>query len=460
MTVGAPVSDSVTAPIFARPSSRGAERTGVRLAWATGLGWAAVAVAIVSYIGAYTVGRASVLGILLAVGVVAVSVPWFNRVARRTPDIALAGLLRLSLGLKLMATLPRFELRQDSRDYYRVGSSLANHFRSFDFFVDPGQSVPGTGSVRYMTGLVQVFTLEDEFATFLVFSLVGFVGVVFFLQAFSIALPSIDIRRYALLVLLWPTLIYWPSSIGKDAVMIFGLGAVAYGLARLMHGRLTGVLFAIPGLLICGLVRPHVALIAVFAAVAALIVRSPRHSAGSTVTKFILIGGLLVGGAIASNAVEGIFDIDGLNPTGVSRALDIASQRSAQGGSSFSAARIDGVSDFPMGLITVLFRPFPTEAESVAIVLTSLEGLLLAGLALVAIPRVMAAVRHIRREAYVVYAAGFSLVFVYLFSALGNFGILARQRSMTLPLVLVIAALPTARERVRRQRTMTRSEES
>ena len=454
------MSDPDTAPIFARPSSRVADQQRVKLAWANSVGWVSVAVAIVGYIAAYTVGRSSILGILLAMAVVAVSVPWFRRIARRTPDIALAGLLRLSLGLKLIATLPRFELRQDSRDYYRAGSSLADHFRSFDFVVDPGQSVPGTGTVRYMTGLVEVVTLEDEFATFVVFSLVGFAGVVFFLQAFSLALPDVDIRRYALLVLLWPTLIYWPSSIGKDAVMIFGLGAVAYGLARLMQGRLTGGLFAVPGLLICGLVRPHVALIAVFAAVAALTLRSPRQGAGSTITKMVVIGALLIGGAVASNAVEGIFDIDGLNPTGVSRALDIANQRSAQGGSSFSAARIDGVSDFPMGLITVLFRPFPTEAGSVAMVLTSLEGLILAGLTLAAIPRVIAAVRHVRREAYVAYAAGFSLVFVYLFSALGNFGILARQRSMTLPLVLVIAALPTARERVQHHRKMIRAEES
>ena len=74
------------------------------------------------------------------------------------------------------------------------------------------------------------------------------------------------------------------------------------------------------------------------------------------------------------------------------------------------------------------------------------------GMRLIPPERVLAATRSIREEAYVVYAVGFTAVFVYLFSALGNFGILARQRSMTLPLLLVVIALPTARQRVRHRR--------
>ena len=424
------------------------------MAWAGPAGWVAAAVTLAVYAGATVVGSASLAGVAVVVVAVAASTPLFARIGRRRPDLELAGLLRLSLSVKLLATLPRFELREDAADYHRAGVKLAESFRSLDFFVDTGREIPGTGTVRYVTGLVEVASFGNEFAAFVVFSLFGFVGVVWFLRAFMVGLPEIDPRRYALLVLFWPSLVYWPSSIGKDALMIVGLGAAAVGVAEILKSRVHGVVWALPGLALCALVRPHVALIAVTAAVCALVLRGPAHAgrSGGTLLRLLVIGALVFGGALASDAVEGLFDIDGLNPSGLSAALDLANSRSTQGGSSFAAARVDTIAEYPWGFVTVLFRPFPHEAGTPAMLLTSIEAFVLAGLTLAAVPRFVASVSRLRREAYTVYAATFVAVFVYLFSAIGNFGILARQRTMMLPLLLVVIALPTARERVRDRR--------
>jgi hypothetical protein len=439
-------------PVIPRPSSRVNGRTGPRLAWTAGVGWIVCGLALLAYSAGPVVGRSSLFGAAVALVAVVGSVPLFTRVARRFPGIEMAGLMRLSLGLKLLATLPRFEGREDSVDYYRVGSVLADSFRRLDFVVDTGREIPGTGSVRYFTGLVEVLTFEDEFATFVVFSLLGFVGLVTFVMAFRVALPNIDTTRYAVLLLFWPSLVYWPSSIGKESLMLLTLALVAFGGASLLRGRRHGLVVIIIGLLGVGMVRPHVALIAVTALIVAVIVRAPGRGVMSSVARAFLIAGLIVGGSVASDVTEALFDIDGLNPTGLAAALDLVNSRSSQGGSSFAAARIDGLSEYPWGFVTVLFRPFPNEASSLAMLATSIEALVLAALVLAGVPRLLAALRTVRDEAYIAYAVAFTTVFVYLFSALGNFGILARQRAMTMPLVLVIVALPTAKERVRIRR--------
>lgn len=447
-----PATRSVPVAAFPRPSDRRPPPRGPRSEWASPAGWIACVAALGLYALGTGFGWASPLGLVVAGLAVAGTVPWFDRIGRRWPDLEIGGLLRLALGVKLMATLPRFAGREDSVDYHRVGSLLADSFRNLDFSVATGREVPGTGSVRYLTGLVEVVTLEDEFATFTVFSLLGFAGLVWFVEAFRVALPAVDPRRYALLVLFWPSLAYWPSSIGKEALMLLGLGAVALGVAKILHGRVAGLLAVVPGLTVCGFIRPHVALVAVTAAICAFVMRSPGRSLAIRTTRVLMIAGLAVGGALASDAVEALLDIDGLRPSGLSAALDLVNSRSAQGGSSFVAARIDNPLEYPWGLVTVLFRPFPFEAGSLPMLLTSLEALVLVVLVLAAVPRLAAATRTIREEAYVVYAVAFTGVFVYLFSALANFGILARQRSMTLPLVFVVLALPTARERVRQRR--------
>lgn len=439
-------------PAIPRPSALRPPPAGRRLAWTAPVGWAVCAVAVLAYAIGPVIGRSSLLGTFVAAIAVVALTPLFTRVGRRFADLEIAGMLRLSLGVKLLATLPRFEMREDSVDYHRIGQRLADSFRRLDFTVDTQREIPGTGSVRYVTGLVEVFTFEDEFSTFVVFSLFGFLGLVGFLLAFRVGLPTIDPKRYAVLLLFWPSLVYWPSSIGKESLMLLALGLIAYGTARLMQGEIRGLGLTMLGLLGAGMIRPHVALIAVTALIIALVVRAPGRGFLGSFGRISVIGLLLVGGSLASDAVESLLDIDGLNPSGLSAALDLVNSRSSQGGSFFTAARIDGPSEYPWGFVTVLFRPLPYEASSVAMLATSLEALVLGALVLASIPRLSAALRSIRDEAMIAYAIAFTVVFVYLFSAIGNFGILVRQRVMVIPLVLLVVALPTAKQRVRERR--------
>ena len=128
-------------------------------------------------------------------------------------------------------------------------------------------------------------------------------------------------------------------------------------VVRLLRGDLHGLLITAAGMLAVGLVRPHVALIAMTALVVAVVVGSPGRGAMSSVARVALIAALLIGGSVASDEVEALSDIDGLNPTGLVAALDLVNARSSQGGSHFEAARIDGITEYPWGFVTVLFRP-------------------------------------------------------------------------------------------------------
>lgn len=437
---------------FARPSDLAPPRTTARYAWAGPLGWTLLALAAVMTVVLAVIGRVSVVGTAGVLLVIAVSRPVLIRFSDNHHDLDLESILRVGLGVKLLAVPLRFELRQDAADYHAVGTVLAERFRSLDFFVDTGRTIPGTGSVRYATGLVHVVTFDDEFATFVIFALVGFVGLLCFIRAFVHALPEVDPGRYAVLLVCWPSLAYWPASTGKEALMSFGLGLAALGLGRLLHGSWRSALFLALGLGVAALVRPHVALIVVTAGIGAMIMNSRREALGGVFSRLFVVGALVGIGAVLSDAVERLFEVQDLNVTSVSAALDLANHRSAQGGSSFVAARIDSIADAPWGIATVLFRPLPYEATSAAGLVAAVEGLVLAALLFGAIPRVIAAVRTLRREAYVVYVLGFVGIFVFLFSALGNFGILTRQRTMMTPLLLVLVALPTAYERVRARR--------
>ena len=442
----------VSLPIFARPSERSVQLKRLRYGWAKPLGWTLLAAAAGLTVAAAAWGRVSLFGAVVVVVVLAGSRPLLARFARNEHGLDLESLFRVGLGLKLLAVLPRYELRQDASDYHVVGRALAGAFRRLDFFVETGRSVPGTGSVRYVSGLVHVVTFDDEFATFVIFALAGYIGLLFFVRAFVRGLPAVDPGRYVALLMCWPSLAYWPASTGKEALMIFGLGLAAYGLARLLCGHWQASILLGAGVVTCALVRPHVALIVVIAGLGAAVMNSRGEITGGVLTRFVLLGGLVGVGVLSSGAVEQLFDIQDLNISTVDAALDLANSRSSQGGSSFTAARIDSVADVPWGVVTVVMRPLPHEAATFVGFVAAAEGLVLGVLLLGAVPRFVAELRTLRSEAYVAYAIVFVGIFTYLFSALGNFGILTRQRTMVTPLLLVVVALPTAYERVRNRR--------
>ena len=55
-----------------------------------------------------------------------------------------------------------------------------------------------------------------------------------------------------------------------------------------------------------------------------------------------------------------------------------------------------------------------------------------------------------RRRPYATFAFAYTLMFVYAFAAIANFGILSRQRTQVLPFVFVLLALPAVEQMTER----------
>jgi hypothetical protein len=145
----------------------------------------------------------------------------------------------------------------DSLRYDRNGATIANSFHAGDLPLSglvPTQT--GTPFVDGFTGLLYTLTGPSRLGGFLVFSWLSFFGLFLFLRAALLGLPEGDHRRYALLVLFLPSMLFWPSSIGKEALMMLALGACAYGAARILERRRWGWLWLAFGLGFGYLVRP------------------------------------------------------------------------------------------------------------------------------------------------------------------------------------------------------------
>jgi hypothetical protein len=428
-----------------------------------GFPWRAVAIAafvgcFALYLWVWLVDGAPAGAVLLVLpALVMLSAPVFLRASRTERSFDLAGLMATGLALRFAALYYRWLHGQDGHGYNWAGVQLARSFRALHFDVDTGAPVPGTGGLRYISGLVSIPVGTDELVKYCVFTWFGFWGCVLLYRAFASALPHGDRYRYARLIFLWPSLIFWPSSIGKEAWMMLTLGVAMVGAARVFTRRSGGYTLLVLGLGAGSFVRPHVALIALLAFSFALMI-GRRHTEATHfatpagVAKVAgLVVALLLGGVLVTRTQELLDPTDTQNVSLTSTGNQVQAQ-TAEGNSQYTPSDPKTPVGYVVGSVTVLFRPFPFEANGLEALMAAAEGLALAVLVARSWRRLRSIPRRLRDEPYYALALAFVPIFIYGFASVANFGILARERVQLLPFLFVLLAAPASARAVRRPR--------
>jgi hypothetical protein len=393
------------------------------------------------------VGRYAGLGVL-GIGGLLVLVG-LARLLRRQDDPVIRKLIVAGLAAKLVGSVARFTVMADLYDgrgdfnrYFENGVVIASQLRSGTV---PDQATEtGTPFMDFLVGVFYVVAPSQLWVGFFAFALLSFVGALLFLLAFQLALPEGNHRLYAALVFFTPTMVFWPSSIGKEAWLVFTLGLAAYGAARTLRGARFGYPVAALGATGAFMVRPHMGALFALCFAGAFLLRIRDRTAGGSRVGWAL--GLVVIAGATVFAVANFGDelpqdqsIDGRQTDQI---LAETARRTTQGGSEFDSRPVRGPGDLGHALLTVPFRPFPTEGHNVQAQLAGLEGVVLLLVLLLVSPRLIRLPHLLLSRPYVALASAYALGFVVAFSNVGNFGILTRQRAQLLPFLFVLFALP------------------
>ncbi len=372
-----------------------------------------------------------------------VSITAFRFIAKHDENPALVPLLTAALSVKIIGTFARYQVgtsvydRSDATNYDTYGRRWATDYLSHGAL--PGvKSWSGTNFIRLLTAELYNILPASEFAAFIVFSWLSFVGLILFWRAFRRVYPNGE-RKYFYLVMFAPSMVYWPSSLGKEAIVILGLGAATYGFARcLTKAVISGTAFVAAGIVLVTYVRAHVALVLLIGMFFAVMLRKrPKGQLIGTVATLLVF---VVVGLYVGRQANSYFKTDVSNTSDVSSQFSDAVSRTHQGGSEFNPVPIHSPADFPYAAITVLFRPFPWESGSIQELLTSFESLVYAGVLITGAKRLAGRVR--RDQPIALYAFGTTVVFIIVFSNFANFGILARQRTQVLPFLFMLLCVP------------------
>lgn len=404
-----------------------------------------------------------VVSLLVLLAIVLASVPVFRKVADTDHDAHLLWVLLAALAAKIAFSLARYWMVNklyggggDSNRYDVDGWEFAQQVRSgtlLPAFDATGGGESGTGRIVQLTGYIYAVIGRSKFSGFFIYSWMAFWGCVLFWRGAKRAFPEMDHRRYMYLVLFWPSLLFWPSSIGKDATMLFLLGVASYGACVLLAPRpkvwgLFPFAAGVGGML---LIRTHVGLMAVLAVTVATAfafiggTKTENASGRGRAVRIVALVGMVGLAIVAATQTTRFFSDEAGQATSTTGALELTVDRTQQGGSEFEPLVVSNPAQVPAATVSVLFRPFLWEADSAGTLISAAEGAIIALLLVLSWKRLRRWPGSAWRRPILIYGFVYTLMFVVAFSSIGNAGILARQRVQMLPLLFLALAVPTTR---------------
>jgi len=327
-----------------------------------------------------------------------------------------------------------YEGTADALHYFGEGSRIADEFSLTGDWNFP-RPYWNTNSIIIINGVLINMVGPSFQALMIIFATLSFWGQYLLFRAFCIAFPGGQHKVAALLMFCFPSIVFWTSAIGKDAVILFFIGACCYGFAKMRERTdpiaLVTVLVSLGGVM---LVRPHVAAMLAIAFGYAYLLSKNRTGLLGMAAKIVGIPLLLLASVYLVAQARTFVDLNDIGKT--ASVLKRVGGLNQIGGSAFGSSFLYRLVAAPF----LLFRPFPWEVRSPQAAIAGIEAL---GLVIFVWRRrgfVRSSLRSWRENAFVlfswVYILEFSLVFA---GAMTNFGMLVRQRVMLLPLALMVA---------------------
>jgi hypothetical protein len=369
-------------------------------------------------------------------------------VAQRRVGEQLGQLVFLGLCLRIIGATLRYEVIEraygggsDAKQYFFFGKLYAERMANFDFgffLADEEWGMPhwwGTQFIRSIAGVVVFVLGENLRAAFVLFSCCAFLGQYLVVEAFGNAYGQDRKVEFAKWAWFWPSLWFWPSSVGKEAVLTLGVGLFAYGYVG-RKGKFDLKALA-GGFFIAAAIRPHVAMLFGLSIAFAEFLRRKRVGPGRKLLSALLM--LVVAAASVRVGLSqlGLADAD---LEGIEEFFEHRAVSTEQGGSRIY--RATGVLAIPVAFVNVFFRPFPFEATGIQI-FSSAEIWLFWYLVFRSRRGLRAGLKTWRENRFAGLALPVTLGLGFFYGlAFANLGIIARQRTLLLPFLLSLLAIP------------------
>lgn len=303
------------------------------------------------------------------------------------------------------------------------GDAMTYYYNTRDY--DLSYISVGTQFVVFFTNIFRWLGF-DFFSTSLVFNFIGSVGLILFYKVLSDL--NVKDRIYKILLLFFlflPSLSFWSSGIGKDAISFLSVMMFLYGY--LYKSKLSMII----SIFIMFMVRPHIAALMIFSYALDVVVSKKMPF----LNRFIVFLLLFSVTFLSIYFVESYIGIKILSSNGLENLsvyFDERENLNTDGGGGVDLRSMSVLEKF----FTYMFRPLPYEAFSITSLLSSIENSFLLLLFLYSLCLFL--LNHAYRVNGLFIYVYIVITLAILSMTTANLGIAVRQKWMIYPFVIYI----------------------
>jgi 4-amino-4-deoxy-L-arabinose transferase-like glycosyltransferase len=339
----------------------------------------------------------------------------------------------------------------DSGTYDAGGYALARHWRGESAGTSLTQALSGYGYVYFVAALYYVFGRNQLLIQFLNCT----TGAVTVLVVYAIAARLFDrpvARWAALFMAFFPQMVFWSAGMYKDPTILLCIAVCMYAVLRMRDGFSPGFVLLFVGAALALLtLRFYVFYFVVAAAMGTFVFGGRGGLAGRLLSYVVLIGALAGGFTLGARqeTLESQAAYMTLNQAQVTRTDQAMWGKSAYGTDYDVTTPSGALLALPVGLIYLLFAPFPWAISGVRQLMTLPETLVWYAL-MPAFARGLAySVRHRLRDVLPILVFTVTLTLAYALMQ-GNVGTAYRQRTQVTMFFFVFMGVGIVEKQQRR----------
>lgn len=289
---------------------------------------------------------------------------------------------------------------------------------------DQGSFRPGTGLVVLFTSLFVLPFHLSYFGAYLVFNIVGSIGLLLFYKSIRtlVRMKDLTTKKLAFLAVLLPGVSFWSAGLGKDAISFLSVNIALWSALNLKK-RLHLMLIAI---ILMTMVRPHMAGIMTISLSIALFF-------DKRINILIRWGGAAIVMSIIVLLAPLVMEFVGLENSRQNTIIEYVETRQSYNQTGGGGIDISNMS-LPLQLFTYFYRPLPFEVKSLTSLLASLDNIFLLLLSTLFLFKFSRGKAHIDSSINLIFICSFLFIsWVVLSMTTANLGISVRQKIMFLP---------------------------
>lgn len=249
-----------------------------------------------------------------------------------------------------------------------LSSNIGDAFYYYNTSLTSNSFSLGTKSVVFFTSLLTQGLGLSFLGCFLVFQFFGFIGLLAFDGSIRLVTfnQSRSLKILGTVIVFLPSVSFWSSSLGKDAISFMAVGLALWASLNLnKRALLMGC-----SVLLMLFVRPHISGLMIMGLAASFIFQKNIP----LIYRFFLgVGSLSVVAVIVPFALNYAGVGESVGAEEMSAYVEQRQSYNTQGGGGVDLKSMS----LPMQLFTYMFRPLPFEAHSIASFMASLDNIVL-----------------------------------------------------------------------------------